>query len=72
MPVTRASTDGITAAPPTPSNARLAISICGLVENAAAAEATPNTAAPTSNSLLRPIRSPMVPMVTRNPAIRKP
>jgi hypothetical protein len=51
---------------------RPAMSISGLVENAAATEAMPNTVAPMSNSFLRPIRSPMVPMVTRKPAIRKP
>ena len=36
---------------------------------AAATDATPNAAAPHSRSLRRPIRSPSVPIVTRNPAI---
>ncbi|MBM7790108.1 hypothetical protein JOD67_006788 [Tenggerimyces flavus] len=70
--MTSASTDGITAAPATPSSARLAMSIAGLVDNAANTEAIPNSAAPRSSTFFRPIRSPMVPMVTRNPAIRNP
>jgi hypothetical protein len=72
IPVTSANTDGITAAPATPSNARQAISISALRENAAAADATPNTAAPASNTLFRPTRSPTVPIVTKKPAIKKP
>jgi hypothetical protein len=72
MPVIRASTDGVTAAPATPSSARPAMSISGLVENAATTEATPNTAAPMNNSFRRPIRSPTVPIVTSNPAISRP
>jgi hypothetical protein len=72
IPVMRASTDGTSAAPATPSRARLAISISGPVENAAATEAVPNAAPPMSKSLLRPIRSPTVPKVTRDPASMNP
>ena len=40
--------------------------------NAAAADAAPNAAAPISNNRRRPIRSPSVPMVMSEPAIRNP
>ena len=64
--------DGASVAPATPSSARIAISISALRENAAITEATANAAAPISNSLRRPIRSPSVPIVIRKPATRKP
>ena len=64
--------DGISVAPAMPSRARVAISIAGLVEYAASTEATPNAAAPISSSFRRPIRSPRVPIVTRNPASMNP
>ena len=64
--------EGIRAAPEIPSRARVTMSISGLVEYAAATEATPKAAAPVRRSLRRPIRSPRVPMVMRNPAIMKP
>ncbi len=64
--------DGISVAPATPSTARVAISISALVENAASTDATPKAAAPISSSRRRPIRSPRVPMVISDPAIRKP
>ena len=67
-----AMVDGISVAPATPSSARAAISISALVEKAATTEAAANAAAPISRSLRRPIRSPRVPIVTRNPAIRNP
>ena len=70
--VTSASTEGMTAAPAMPSTARQAMSISGLVENAATTEVSPNTAAPMSSNRFRPIRSPRLPIVTRKPAIRNP
>ncbi|MGC0417225.1 hypothetical protein ABIA38_002739 [Embleya sp. AB8] len=60
--------DGARIAPATPSTARAAISIAGLVEYAATTEVAPNTAAPISNNFRRPIRSPSLPIVIRNPA----
>ena len=71
-PVASASADGMTAAPATPSAARLASSISALDEYAADSEASAKSAPPTSSSFLRPYRSPRVPMVTRKPAITKP
>ncbi len=64
--------DGASVAPAMPSSARLAMSISGVVENAASTDSAPNAAAPMSSSLRRPIRSPRVPIVTRNPATMKP
>jgi hypothetical protein len=66
------SVAGARVAPATPSSARLAISISALVENAAITETTPNAAPPPSSNRRRPIRSPKVPMVTRNPATMNP
>ena len=60
--------DGINVAPAAPCNARAAISISGVRENAAATEATPKKNAPHNNKRRRPIRSPTVPMVTNNAA----
>jgi hypothetical protein len=48
------SVDGMTAAPPTPIRARLAISASGLVENADSADATPKTTSPTTSARRRP------------------
>ena len=64
--------DGASVAPAMPSSARLTISISGLVENAARSDKAPNAAAPMSRSLRRPIRSPSVPIVIRNPATMNP
>ena len=64
--------DGIRVAPEMPRIARVAISISALVEKAASTDATPKAAAPISSSRRRPIRSPRVPMVISEPAIRKP
>ena len=64
--------DGANVAPATPSSARVAISISAVVENAAITEATPNAAAPIKRSRRRPMRSPNVPIVISDPAIRKP
>ena len=64
--------DGDTAAPAMPSTARATISISGLVAWAAITEATPNRTAPLSNSLRRPIRSPIVPIVIMKPATMNP
>ena len=64
--------DGARVAPAIPSNARVAMSIWALLENAASTEATPNAAAPIRSSRRRPIRSPSVPMVISDPAIRNP
>ncbi len=64
--------DGTIVEPATPSSARAAISISGLVEYAARTEASVNPAAPASSSRRRPIRSPRVPIVTSRPATRNP
>ena len=48
------------------------MSIPALLEYVVSSEAEPNAAAPVRNRLLRPIRSPKVPTVTRSPAIIKP
>jgi hypothetical protein len=64
--------EGARVAPATPSSARVAISISVLFENAASTEAAPKAAAPIKSSRRRPIRSPSVPIVIRNPANRKP
>ena len=64
--------DGASDAPATPMRARAAMSMPGLVDKAASTELAPNAAAPASSTLRRPIRSPRVPMVTRNPAIMNP
>ena len=66
------SVEGATVAPAMPMMARLAMSISGLVENAASNDATAKPAAPPSRSLRRPIRSPSVPIVMSMPATRKP
>ena len=68
----RDSVDGASVAAATPSNARVAMSIAALVEKAASTDAMPNTAAPISSSLRRPMRSPSVPIVISDPATRKP
>jgi hypothetical protein len=64
--------EGAMVAPAIPSRARDAISISALVEKAARSDATPKPAAPTMRTRRRPIRSPRVPIVIRNPATRKP
>lgn len=66
------SVDGSTAAPATPSSARATISISGLVAYAASSEETITPSEPRIRSLRRPIRSPRVPMTTRNPQVRNP
>jgi hypothetical protein len=66
------SVEGASVAAATPRSARATMSISALVEKAASTEAAPNAAAPISSSRRRPIRSPSVPIVIRNPAIRKP
>jgi len=48
------------------------LSSSGVVENAATTEAAANAPLPMSSSFRRPIRSPSVPIVMRNPAMRKP
>ena len=68
----RDSVDGASVAAVMPSRARLAISISALVEKAASTEAAPNAAAPISSSFRRPMRSPRLPIVIRNPATRNP
>ena len=64
--------DGASVAPATPNRARAAISIPGLVENAAISDASANTPAPISSSRRRPTRSPTVPIVIKVAAIIKP
>jgi hypothetical protein len=66
------SVEGATVAPATPSRARAAISIPGVVEKAASTEAAANAPAPVRSSRRRPMRSPRVPMVTSDPATRNP
>ena len=68
----RARVDGMSVAPATPRSTRAAISISGLVENAASSEARPNAAAPISSNRRRPIRSPSAPIVISEPATRNP
>jgi hypothetical protein len=48
------------------------INISALSEKAASTEAAPKAAAPIRSSRLRPMRSPKVPIVIRNPASKKP
>src|SRR6266545_363226 len=72
MPRISDSVDGASVAPARPSRARAAISISALVEYAASTEVRPKAVAPISSSRRRPIRSPRVPMVSSEPAIRKP
>jgi hypothetical protein len=66
------SVEGISVAPATPSRARAAMSIPGLVENAASTEAPANVAPPISSRRRRPILSPSVPIVMSDAAIRNP
>ena len=68
----RESDDGIKVAPEMPSSARAAMSTSALGANAASTEATAKAAAPISRRRRRPIRSPSVPIVIRNPAMRNP
>jgi hypothetical protein len=60
--------DGAIVAPAMPSRARLTMSMPVVVENAASSDTAPKAAAPVSSSRRRPMRSPSVPMVMRNPA----
>ena len=64
--------DGARVAPAIPSAARLRMSISGVVEKAASSDVAPKAAAPASSSLRLPIRSPSAPIVTRQPATKKP
>jgi len=66
------SVDGARIAPAIPSSARAPISISGLVDRATTTETAPKAAAPSSSNRRRPIRSPRLPMVTRNPATMNP
>jgi len=52
---------GMIIAPPAPSSARARISTCALCANAASADATPNSAYPSSSTRRRPTLSPSVP-----------
>ena len=64
--------DGISVAPPIPISARAAIRTPAVGANAAMTEAMPNIAAPKSRMRRRPTRSPTLPIVMSNPAMRKP
>ena len=64
--------DGMIVAPAIPSRARAAMSIAELVAYAVSAEVAANAAVPMRSSFLRPIRSPMPPIVTSSPASAKP
>jgi hypothetical protein len=66
------SVEGAKVAAATPSNARAAISISALLENAATSDAAPKATAPIKSSRRRPILSPSVPIVKSKPASRKP
>jgi hypothetical protein len=67
-----ASVEGMRVAPAIPSSARAAISVSAVGAYAATTDATANAAPPMSSSLRRPMRSPIEPIVTRKPAMRKP
>ncbi|PKD22293.1 hypothetical protein AO056_04390 [Aeromonas hydrophila] len=67
-----AMVDGAMVAPARPSSARAAISSSAVWAMAASAEANAKNAAPSNSSRRRPMRSPSVPMVIRNPATKKP
>jgi hypothetical protein len=60
--------DGASVSAATPSNAREKMKVSAFLENAASRETRPNNAAPMSNSLRLPIRSPSVPIVISDPA----
>ena len=62
----------LVSAPARPSNARATMSISVLVENAASTETAANATAPIMSRRRRPIRSPSVPIVIKEPATRKP
>lgn len=66
------NSEGIRVAPAMPSRARAMMSICALTEKAATTDIAAKAAEPISISLRGPTLSPRRPMVTRNPAIRKP
>ena len=66
------SVDGASVAPAMPSSARVMISISALTENAASTDTAPKAAAPIIRMRRRPMRSPSVPMVTSDPATKKP
>jgi hypothetical protein len=64
--------EGAMVAPEIPRSALLTMSISALVENAARTEVAPNAPPLIRSSLRRPILSPSVPIVTRNPATKNP
>jgi hypothetical protein len=64
--------EGARVAPAIPSRARLRISDSAVGENAAPSDTSPKAVAPSMSSLRRPIRSPRVPMVIRDPATMNP
>lgn len=67
----RASVEGMSVAPATPSRARATISISAVAEYAAKMEITANSDPPTRSRNLRPKRSPRFPMVMSRPARTK-
>ncbi|MDA8301233.1 MAG: hypothetical protein M0005_06740 [Actinomycetota bacterium] len=60
--------EGMMAAPPTPINARNAVSRPGVEDHAEAAEPAANTTRPAMNTHLRPSLSPRVPTTSKRPA----
>ena len=62
------SVDGMISAAPAPMSARNAMSSETDDENAAAADAVPNTASPAVSAPRRPKRSPRLPAVSSSPA----
>lgn len=67
-----AKVEGIKVAPATPSAARAAMNISGVVDRAAQTDAAMKATEPTSSSRRRPMRSPIPPIVTNSPAIMNP
>lgn len=66
------SVEGMSVAPATPSRARATISSSAFGAKAARIETAAKAVVPITSRRLRPIRSPRVPMVSRNPAMKKP
>ena len=64
--------EGMSVAPATPSSARVMMSVDAVDANAATADAAPNAVAPIMRSFRRPIRSPSVPIVMSELAMKKP
>jgi hypothetical protein len=64
--------EGASVAAEIPRRPRAKINISALLEKAATTEVAPKKAAPIISNRRRPIRSPSVPIVIRNPASKNP